>query len=413
MAKDGNPFEGERDRVRLLHAGKPLMEGLRGALVEFRADLQEHVYGLGLPSYLSKVNSCFECHVNKVHRADLERFGQGRKRTHEELTQSASEQLRKVRLASARLGELAACLGFRKGAGRAVVRASPLTRSLRLRVGDVLVVGGDISDTHVDLTSLRGEHISMEFFRREAGVLGLVSAFLDIPGFRIPDMCMLDVLHTVDLGVGARLVGVALMELLHCGLWGPITEKSPAIAMRNLRADLKEYYKRSPDRKRRSEIGRGFSYKMLGKRQRPFFKGKGSESRHLLGFVRGLLDLHSHRLARGSHLLKATKHLQGFHAVCKHAPRVLSPADSVKLVKCAENFIKAWVAFGGHTTMKHHFLLHLAHKAGEFGGNPRFHTTYRDEGYNRFVKRIAQTCHSRVFAARVLTKHDRAVGPKL
>jgi hypothetical protein len=211
-------------------------------------------------------------------------------------------------------------------------------------------------------------------------------------------------MHVVDLGVCARFVGVAVRRLLDSGAYGP-TENS----LRAWLNDLQEYYKhRERQGFKCSKVGKGFSEKQLGKPQRPFFKGRAAEARHMVPFVVECIRRHHLRIQpHGTALLEAGCALLRVYRAQRRDVRLLPEKRCRELWHATCQFLLAWSRAGGHRTIKHHYMVHWARQCVDHG-NPSFYHTYADENFHRRVKRVAQRVHATRFAEHTLARLKRA-----
>jgi hypothetical protein len=269
-----------------------------------------------------------------------------------------------------------------------------------------------VVDAHAEELLVRGPEAGarLVFFRRQAGFLRFPSPWLVVPGVAWPDTLRLDVMHICDLGITARYIGTVLHRLLAAGHWGPATTAFEA-RVGTLRVAIRQYYREHHRAHgvRLSEIGRNLPPNLLGPTRRPFFKGKAKESRDLLAFAVGQLREALPSVPGRMAPLESGTALQDFYAVLAARPaRGLPVAAHARLLVGSVRFLTAWAAAGGHTTIKHHYFMHLVEGAGH-AGNPRAYSTFPDESFNRSVKRIASaTGHGLAFARRVLARTSAA-----
>jgi hypothetical protein len=278
-----------------------------------------------------------------------------------------------------------------------------------LEPGDRLVQGGCVVDALADVLTVRGppDQAVLVFFRRRAGPLKFLSPWLGVPGVRLPGFIKLDVMHILDLGVTARFLGTALRRLLHAGRWGSRHARSEDQRVSAMLGKIRAYYaerRQATGGRRLTEISRTFPGKLLGPEHKPFFKGKAKECRDLLDFAVQELRVPAPGLPGQGPLLEAGEALQAFYAAVRaHPGRLLPPADRGRLLVASLRFLSLWRQAKGHTTIKHHYFVHLCEQA-VVSGNPRVYSTYPDESLNRVIKRMAQATRSARFARRVLCR---------
>ena len=179
-----------------------------------------------------------------------------------------------------------------------------------LRAGDKLVLGGSLL-THINALEDLPLPFHVFFIRitRTTGIAG-ISVLWNIPGVHNLgiDHFMIDhfgdcVLHTVDLGLGPRLIGVSFMYALRknvYGLEGSMHEKLTK-GMLSIKADTKLYYKKvdkeNKDSGKCSRV-KSLSLKKLGILDRPCLKAKGAQSRNLVRFTKEFLRKHARKQVR-------------------------------------------------------------------------------------------------------------------
>ena len=94
--------------------------------------------------------------------------------------------------------------------------ARPAAVATRHRRSTGIVLRGDVWDMH-DKPEVLPDPARLLFFRQCPDVsFTFVSPLFSLPGF-VYEMLMLDVLHFLDLGVCARLIGCSVQRLLECG----------------------------------------------------------------------------------------------------------------------------------------------------------------------------------------------------
>ncbi len=194
---------------------------LFGELVEVRADWQEFSTSFAFKPWSSSLTPCFKCNgtlargsARFIHQytANVDHAACNR-RDDARLREAIMSAQFEVNVDHATAAAIEACLHVdsrKHGAqGRAPRSAVPNTE---LRAFDRLEVGGAISDTHVNLAELPAYPARIVFFRAAAGnFLNDVCPLFDVVVF---DNLLVDILHTLDLGVAQYTGGAAIAFLL-------------------------------------------------------------------------------------------------------------------------------------------------------------------------------------------------------
>jgi hypothetical protein len=285
--------------------------------------------------------------------------------------------------------------------------------SVRLCKDDRLEPRGDVRDVHEFQPATMPDPASLFFFRRKASVfLNFIPLLFSAPFFRFEYIAH-DVLHTLDLGVAARLVGATLQGLLRHGAFGNRSSKAGFLAgLRVLNRSLHDYILEQ-GRVYRARLKGAFSccrrltLGMLGLSKtlnaKATLKAKGIEVRHMVGFCILQLRPHTQRIPHGRTHLLALTHLRQAYALMEEHD-VNWPAEAASdfdyhLKRCGIYARDSEIGL----LPKFHLLPHLGAQ-GIANGNARFSSTLEDESYNSDNVRIAATSRLKDFAARLLAK---------
>jgi len=402
---DGAPFDVPSDGRRLALAGQLLIDGNRGVLLEYRADMLQLVAGLGLPSYSRAEHPCMLCwctwaQLYEVTAADTWTWRSAESYTTAFLSSTIrravnEQQFRVIARFLQCSRKLRGCAITRPRAP-ATNRDWALVQAWGLRHGDILLREGIVLDPFGPEVQFNAVDQWVAFWRPNDD-LACPTAWLGVPGFVLPNAIRLDVMHIADLGVTPRFEGVALRRLLRAEVWGQDDER---FRVRRMVASLREWYCRQGriiGKRALTRIGRGFSHKQLGPASRPFLKVKAAEARGCLPWVVQQLSRHAHLVVRGPQLLRAGRHLERFYKA------VREDRGASDITCCAKAFLAFWKRAGGRCTIKHHMLVHIGQKSAR-DGCPSLYHTYEDESFHRHVKKVAATVHYSRFAPRVLTR---------
>ena len=180
--------------------------------------------------------------------------------------------------------------------------------------------------------------------------------------------------------------------------------------MLEMLSKLRKFYEKVPKerRKKLSRLSRAVTVKMLGKSSSPLFKAKAMENRCFLHFIveelreaigKGVTPRH------GKILLRAGEALLGKYAIIQSncGSREMDLEIKRKYLSLSCLFLRRWKKAGGKCVTKHHYSIHLAEQVVKHG-HPSYFSTYRDESFNRVVKRMATKSHPLRFANRLLGK---------
>ena len=235
--------------------------------------------------------------------------------------------------------------------------------------------------------------LDMERLGKELPVLFLVCI-----GLRL-ECCMIDILHCIDLGFTAHVVGNVFMELIRNHKLGPNQDSS--IAALNKLLDRWYSASRTPHRIQ----GRLTVDRIRTSGQWPKLKSKAAPLRYLARFAAKLAkDFHDGTEHDDFKLALCTL-LCRFYTIVESSSMFLSDAIKRELpeigfklgtfyahlsAEAMEMGIKLW-----KFSPKVHLTMHLLEwQAPEFG-NPRFWWCYADEDLVGLLIEVAEACHPR------------------
>jgi hypothetical protein len=155
----------------------------------------------------------------------------------------------------------------------------------------------------------------------------------------------------------------------------------------------------------------GLTLAMLGSQSSPIFQAKAAETHNLVEFITITLDRRMPAyIARPDDtgfkaqlLCECGKSMCAFNAILSENDRHMTHQHQLQL---ASLFMMAFTCFsraGGALKPKWHLMLHCIQKI-TFFGNPRFYWTYKDEGTNGVLAKIARSCHRRFWQEAVHNK---------
>ncbi len=273
---------------------------------------------------------------------------------------------------------------------------------LGLKRLDCLLPGGDL-----DIARFPAEAVAplrVHFWRSAEAPFNFPSQLLLLPGGGVSTIA-LDKLHTLDLGVTAKLVGTVFSRLL--GVLG--TDEKAALQALNER--MATWWRALPPRRKRRVYLRRLSIgpQNLGKRHNPMLRLHGGQqaarASALLPFARKCLEDFSRAIPGGRPLLRACVALQRVCRVMRRGRRDM-PYDCPtykQLRAAATAFFRAWRRAKGRNIPKHHMMYHMVERALR-QGNPAFAATYEDESFNKVTKAVFRSAFCQQPEAKTLGK---------
>ena len=224
-----------------------------------------------------------------------------------------------------------------------------------------------------------------------------------VAGLRL-EAVMIDILHTVDLGVAAHIIGNIMWACVEQGVWPGGTQ---AERVAGLQAAVAKFYK---DTRTTSRLRGDIKVEHLRTSGGwPKLKGKAAPIRHLAKFALSLatnhLDVRHRAIAQLLVQFYDTIKTEGMF-LSDEATRVI-PQIGLRLgVLYAQlgrqaliDGVKAWKVMP-----KLHLFQHLCQHQSILFGNPRFYWTYADEDMVGHLVEVGATCHPRTLAVTALYK---------
>ena len=211
-----------------------------------------------------------------------------------------------------------------------------------------------------------------------------------------------DVLHTLDLGVTARLNGEYIVRFLRATRGTTMSKmKAGLIAFnRGVRQWCRVEFQRLRARgsvKQLTRIGR-ITIKMLGMKtasSQPVLFASAAANRTLFAYVSRQAHLHARELEAAGHyglaLARAMKAVVRLHSVMEASGREVREAGQAALSSGLLETMRHAKQAHVHMTPKWHLLRHIDAQACK-AGNPAAHAVFEDESHLRDVKRCALSC---------------------
>ena len=230
--------------------------------------------------------------------------------------------------------------------------------------------------------------------------VGQQTPFLNIIGFNIW-CCIVDAMHTLDLGVYQSLFASGLLFAARQNVWAG--------------ANLQEMYSRAYMEYRAWCRGKRlapcphFVYsKMCTSGEFPTLtqqQAKGAQTKHLMLWLFTIFDAPGFVVDDDTAVVwHLFKQWSVFELICTRNTRFMEPADIPSLCEAAENAMRAHrdLFLGAvateqllwQITPKFHMITHMVYDgAGKSVLNPRRTTNYSDEDMVGRIKRIVSSCH--------------------
>jgi len=221
-----------------------------------------------------------------------------------------------------------------------------------------------------------------------------VPELFNIVGLRL-EMIMADVLHAIDLGVAAHVLGNVFFELL------PNFGNNQQVQIKGLHTAILTWYKLH--KVTSTMYGALTLDKLRSTSSWPKLKAKAAAIRNLVPFAVELCSRFNSGSVHDTRRLELVRDLALFYDTLRDEGRILSqrarnimfrvgttiPTLYAHLAaEAASNNVKAW-----KIVPKHHLFQHLClHQAHRFG-NPRFYWTYADEDMVGHMMEVAKSCH--------------------
>ena len=341
-------YDSERESL----AGKAME--LTAAVVAIKGDWAEYCHTIGLSTWKSNLHPCFYCWTTKATMHDDDNatstyFPCGRK-THEdyEMACRACEHPRSI--TGAQHLELLASLRYDKrkqgSHGRALKHDVPSCRLLR---GDRLEPSDDLPDVGA-FDSIDSFPARVLFWRpRDESFVRHRNPIFNVTiGIELTSL-MVDLLHTLNLGVMKQFCTDAVWEALVADVYGVRPGRGQdeylACAVEMLRHDLFSWYKKKRDVYPGMTILQDLTVPMLGRPESRHLKTKAAETKWFLYFLHDFLVAHGSKLHRGSSWLSAAASLLQLTHMLEKGPRVFKPSECKESLACRWG-VWAWVEGG-------------------------------------------------------------------
>lgn len=227
-------------------------------------------------------------------------------------------------------------------------------------------------------------------------------------GLRL-ECIMIDILHTVDLGVAAHVIGNVFWELVCAHAWGfPTQEKNVEALME----EMQRWYKST---KATSRVqGKLTVERIRTTKGWPKLKAKAAATRHLAKFALVLASRYGGSSAHDRRRVAICQMLVRFYELVDGEGMFLSEAAKAEIPDLGKHFgvlyshLATEAAVNGvrfwKMSPKLHLFIHLCEWQSVDVGNPRFYWTYADEDLVGHMVEVGSSCHPRTLAVTALFK---------
>lgn len=233
-----------------------------------------------------------------------------------------------------------------------------------------------------------------------------------LPEYRVS----LDVLHTIDLGVAARLAG----SILHCWAFPNNAKRDGSMNCAKAWADLKNAYQELGTKERFNNM----VISMFTNGDKPFsqpckLKGHAGEIRHLIPALALVAWKKAQESEAHAHMAESSHHLAKFYSIIAEEDFFMEKKKSQEASQCLRKSMIHYVWLHQHfgdgvrftLTPKCHFLMHLAYMC-QFQ-NPATNWTYKQESFMGYISALGHSCAHGTRACKLsesfVTKYTMAV----
>ena len=227
------------------------------------------------------------------------------------------------------------------------------------------------------------------------------------------DNFAIDIMHTLHLGVWLAWNHRALWALLRANVYNTRTTRQAddmLVSLGSLMQRLHDWYPiyaktLSPDRVKGLTKIQRITPSMCNSESDVKLNIKAAESRHLLPFL--LKELNFFASGMGDIDVQARidsgEALEQYMQVLQSESRVVSADGYKALLDCCHTHVQLCPRAGIHLLPKHHLFKHMTRRIAR-NGNPRYYSTYFDEGLNKVLVGIASSCYRHTFERRLFAK---------
>jgi hypothetical protein len=228
-------------------------------------------------------------------------------------------------------------------------------------------------------------------------------------GLRL-ECVMVDVLHAVDQGVGAHIVGnIFWLVAVVYGVFGGSTTSEK---IKHLHSDMKQWARRT--RCTNFLQGELTEQRVRTSGKWPKLKAKAAHVRHLSRYALDIVLRFGARAVDQQLILSVIQMLVRFYEVLDAGSMFLDEQALAEIRTLGPGICKVYAELSSRALAsklkfwkmapKFHIFCHLCEWQAAEWGNPRFYWTYADEDLVGLMIDIAQTCHPKTLAVNALFK---------
>ena len=269
----------------------------------------------------------------------------------------------------------------------------------------------DLRHTRSDLDSgWRRTRRTHESYLREFKNKGIAVPVLlrSIVGFRL-ECILIDILHTVDLGVAAHIIANIFVELINQRAFSDGNQDKNVI---ELEKKMISWCKSNKDKSRLK--GKLTMERLKTSGAWPKLKASAAATRHLVKFALKLCIDFDSGSVHDRRRLGVCQLLDRFYTIIDAETDVLSDAAREVLPEIGRNLVMLYgslaeEAVGARLKLwkfvpKFHLFVHLCEWQAVEEGNPRFYWTYQDEDLVGKMIEVAENCHTKTMSLTALYK---------
>ena len=221
---------------------------------------------------------------------------------------------------------------------------------------------------------------------------------------------MVDVLHTVDLGVASHVIANVMWHIavLKRAFGGATQEDS----IRNLYANMQAWYKRT--KAKRKVQGKITVERVRTRGGWPKLKAKAAATRHLAAYALYLVFEFGGASKEARQMRGVCEMLVRFYEILDSESQFLTSGVRAELPKLGQTLVGLYTALATQAKEsglkmwklqpKLHLFLHLCEWQALEYGNPRYYWTYPDEDLAGSMAEVAESCHPRTMPVNALFK---------
>lgn len=399
---------GPRDEHRREKSGQ--IFGFVGVLLQVKGDWSEFSHTLGLADWSSKLHPCLFCAATRADRFDAARFSRvdsrWRELDHRDFDEACARCERWVTITQEQHGRIKPLLQYNTGgAGRSLLQDIPELGLLR---HDRLEPHSGLEDVAA-FDKLSAFPARVLFWRRAEETRARHRNPLWEPalGVSVCDSLMIDTLHTLYLGPAQVWVVHALWRIILVDAFriGATGDRLHNLSLLRIRDAMLAYYKRVKQERPDADVTQvqDLTMGMLGGKPGAVTSTmKAAETKGMVSFVVELLHQQRSQFKEPevSHLIEAGQALMTYSTLLDESPRSVPAATVDTMIDCVTRHLALCKEAGIPLKPKHHQLLHMARRTMRHG-NPKYYSTFGDEGMNRVLKKVGQAAHRSVWETRV------------